>query len=115
MVSTRERGAGGRAISLATVYNTLQAFAEAGLAHAHPSVDGCRWDADTHDHVHVRLTDTNELLDVPDELGEKLLAAVPSDVLRSICDELSKHLGITVEGVSVHLTGRRRPSAPART
>src|SRR5690606_11389607 len=77
--ASRKPGASKRSggpISLATVYNTLQAFSGAGLCRAIPTTGGCRWDPGMHDHVHVRIAETNEVMDLADELGRKVLAQI---------------------------------------
>ncbi|MHC5025066.1 MAG: Fur family transcriptional regulator, partial [Planctomycetota bacterium] len=51
-------------LSLATVYNTLEALCGAGLARKIATVDGTsRYDGDTSDHVHVRMRDAAEIAD----------------------------------------------------
>ena len=56
---------GGR-VSLATVYNTLRAFCDAGLLQE-VTVDGSRsyFDTNTHDHPHFYWEDSHELTDAP--------------------------------------------------
>jgi Fur family iron response transcriptional regulator len=56
----------GSAVSLATVYNTLRAFCEAGLM-TEITVDGARsyFDTRTGDHAHFYWEDTAELTDAP--------------------------------------------------
>ncbi|MGO4854420.1 iron response transcriptional regulator IrrA [Phaeovulum sp. W22_SRMD_FR3] len=58
----------GEAVSLATVYNTLRAFCEAGLMHE-ITVDGARsyFDTRTDDHPHFFWEDSSELTDAPAE------------------------------------------------
>ena len=59
---------GGERVSLATVYNTLRAFCEAGLMHE-ITVDGTKsyFDTNTHDHPHFFWEDTGMLTDAPSE------------------------------------------------
>ncbi|MCI5109796.1 MAG: transcriptional repressor [Marivita sp.] len=60
----------GEQVSLATVYNTLRAFCEAGLMQE-VTVDGARsyFDTNTHDHPHFYWEDEGRLTDAPaDEL-----------------------------------------------
>ena len=59
------RNAGTR-VSLATVYNTLRSFTEAGLM-AEIKVDGIRsyFDTDTSDHAHFYWEDDGRLCDAP--------------------------------------------------
>jgi len=56
----------GEAVSLATVYNTLRAFCEAGLMQE-IMVDGARsyFDTRIEDHPHFFWEDTSELVDAP--------------------------------------------------
>ena len=56
----------GEAVSLATVYNTLRAFCEAGLVNE-ITVDATRsyFDTCTEDHPHYFWEDTQELTDAP--------------------------------------------------
>ena len=60
----------GESVSLATVYNTLRAFCDAGLLQE-VTVDGSKsyFDTNTHDHPHFYWEDENRLTDAPaDEL-----------------------------------------------
>jgi Fur family transcriptional regulator, iron response regulator len=56
----------GEQVSLATVYNTLRAFCEAGLMQE-VLVDGTKsyFDTNTHDHPHFFWEDENRLSDAP--------------------------------------------------
>lgn len=58
----------GESVSLATVYNTLRAFCDAGLVQE-VTVDGSRsyFDTNTHDHPHFFWEDDNRLSDAPAE------------------------------------------------
>ncbi len=57
---------GGAAVSLATVYNTLRAFCDAGLLQE-VTVDGSKsyFDTNTHDHPHFYWEDEARLSDAP--------------------------------------------------
>ena len=91
-------------LSLATVYNTLDALCEAGLARKLPTARGtCRYDADMSEHLHVRFVDTGEIQDVSPTLSRKLLDRLPESVLA----EIERELGVTIDGVNVQLIGRR--------
>ena len=71
----------GDRVSLATVYNTLRAFCDAGLLQE-VTVDGSRsyFDTNTHDHPHFYWEDTHELTDAPaDQLKILQLPEVPED------------------------------------
>ncbi|MBU2962869.1 transcriptional repressor [Citreicella sp. C3M06] len=58
----------GESVSLATVYNTLRAFCEAGLMQE-VTVDGSRsyFDTNTHEHPHFFWEDDGHLTDAPSE------------------------------------------------
>lgn len=58
----------GEAVSLATVYNTLRAFCDAGLMQE-VTVDGSKsyFDTNTHDHPHFYWEDDAKLTDAPSE------------------------------------------------
>ncbi len=86
-------------LSLATVYNTLEALCREGLARRLPTGNGCcRYDADTSDHLHVRFRETvsvaamrgvlsayrnrfvslrDAVMETQPEFREELLAEVP--------------------------------------
>jgi len=72
-------GAAGEAVSLATVYNTLRAFCDAGLMQE-VTVDGSKSYFDTRmdDHPHFFWEDTGRLTDAPaDALEIRSLPAAP--------------------------------------
>lgn len=58
----------GDAVSLATVYNTLRAFCEAGILQE-VTVDGSKsyFDTNTHDHPHFYWEDEGRLTDAPSD------------------------------------------------
>ena len=69
----------GDTVSLATVYNTLRTFCEAGLLQE-VTVDGSRsyFDTNTHDHPHFYWEDTHTLTDAPaDQLRITQLPEAP--------------------------------------
>lgn len=93
-------------VSLATIYNTLDALARCGLLRRIPSHQGsgpCRFDADLSRHVHV-LHPEGGVQDVPSELGDPLLAAIGRDDLARI----ERQLGVKVVGVTVQLVTAAR-------
>ncbi len=91
-------------LSLATVYNTLETLCKIGLARKLPTNDGCcRYDADTSEHLHVCFRDDGEIIDVPSELGGKLL----DQGRRSIVSEVERELGVEVDGLSIQLVAHR--------
>ena len=66
-------------VSLATVYNTLRAFCDAGVLRE-ITVDGAKsyFDTDLHDHPHYFWEDSSTLSDAPrDELDIRGLPAAP--------------------------------------
>jgi Fur family peroxide stress response transcriptional regulator len=97
-------------ISLATVYNTLDALHAVGLIRRLPGLEGgaCRFDADTRPHVHIS-TPNGRIIDAPPDLSERLLAGVSSEILR----ELESRLGFTVSGLTVQIEAGRRLSVDA--
>ena len=71
--AARDRGA---PVSLATVYNTLRAFCDAGLLQE-VTVDGSKsyFDTNTHDHPHFYWEDEGRLSDAPAD--QLLIAQLP--------------------------------------
>ncbi|MHC4416101.1 MAG: Fur family transcriptional regulator [Planctomycetota bacterium] len=96
-------------LSLATVYNTLEALCKAGLARKLPTNNGsCRYEADLREHLHVCFCDSDEIRDVPSELGDKLIAYLRGSVIA----EIEHRLGVKVDGLNIQLSARRaRPPA----
>lgn len=91
-------------VSLATVYNTVEALCKSGLARRLPTGNGsCRFDANTDEHLHVRFLDTSEILDVPDELSNKILGCLRNSLL----EQVKKQLGVEIESISIQLLARR--------
>ena len=89
-------------LSLATVYNTLEAFCQAGLCQKLPGKGGSvRYDAMVHNHLHTRCEKSGAVYDVPDVLGQKLLDSVPSNILRTI----EQQLGFKINRVNIELVG----------
>ena len=99
-------------LSLATVYNTLEAFCSAGLAY---KIAGCgcngstRYDAAGDDHLHLRCRKTGHVTDVPHDLGKRILEHIPVDLL----EELQERTGFTVNKVQLDLVGefKQKPAA----
>lgn len=92
------------ALSLATVYNTLDAFTDRGLCRRIPSATGSgpsRFDADLVDHAHILLED-GRVLDLPRDLGDRIARQIPPEVIA----EIEQRLGVTIDGVSLQLAGR---------
>ncbi len=96
-----------RHLSLATVYNTLEALCSAGMARKLPTNNGtCRYDCDTSEHLHICFRDNGEIQDVPSELGDRLLR----DMRRAVIWEIERRLGVEVDGVNIQLMARRKGS-----
>ena len=75
-------------VSLATIYNTLHQFHEAGLLRE-VAVDAARsyFDTDTSDHHHFYVEDEQRMIDIPAEAVEfKTLPAVPHGMVMSHVD-----------------------------
>ncbi len=91
-------------MSLATVYNTLEAFCGAGLAY---KIAGCggngstRYDAGGDDHLHLRCRKTGHIVDAPHDLGKRILEHIPQELI----DELQDRIGFTVNKVQLDLVG----------
>jgi len=98
-------------LSLATVYNTLEAFCNAGLAH---KLSGCggngstRYDAAGDDHLHLRCRKTGRIADAPDDLGQRLLEQLPDELL----DELQDRLGFQITKIQIDLLGEFKNPPP---
>ncbi|MHC4649968.1 MAG: Fur family transcriptional regulator [Planctomycetota bacterium] len=91
-------------LSLATVYNTLEALCKVGLVRKLPTNNGrCRYDADPSEHLHVCFRDDGVIEDVPNELGDRLIQQLP----RSAIAQIERELGVEVDGLSVQLLVRR--------
>lgn len=88
-------------LSLATVYNTLEAFVDAGLCQRIHAGSATRYDASVRDHAHVQ-TDDGRVLDLPMALSRKIRGALSSDDLRRIEDEL----GVSIASISFGVTER---------
>ncbi|MEM8756199.1 MAG: Fur family transcriptional regulator [Planctomycetota bacterium] len=87
-----------RGLSLATVYNTLEVFAEVGLCRKIPSDGVARYDADVSDHIHIHMAD-GRVIDVPGALGDRLLSAIrPADLA-----EIERELGVKIDGLNLDL------------
>jgi len=92
-------------ISLATVYNTLEAFCDAGLAQkltGAGSNGSARYDAKTHNHIHLRCVESGNVADAPQDLSQSILDHLPADTLK----ELERKLGFEIGEVHIELTGR---------
>ncbi len=94
-------------ISLATIYNTLEALHEAGLCQKLSCASGgARYDADIEPHLHV-VTDDGRIIDVDAALTRELLDSIPASTLAAI----ERRTGVRIRGVRVELDGAA--AAPA--
>jgi len=106
-------------ISLATVYNTLEAFCSAGLTYKLLAAGGnglngancVRYDITSHDHLHTRCSSTGNVHDVPDELGCKVLERIPQKLIRQI----ESKMGFEVQHVQIQLIGKTSEKPLGRT
>jgi Fur family peroxide stress response transcriptional regulator len=90
-------------LSRATVYNTLEALCRAGLVRKLPTTNGCwRFDADTSEHPHVKFRNSQEIRDVPSDLGHRLVSSLP----RHLVNEIEHAMGVKIDGVNIQLLAR---------
>ena len=95
-------------VSTATIYNTLDLFCRNGLVRRLPMPSGGdRYDAVTNDHLHLRLDDTDEIMDVPEDLAQALFSELDRDVLSRIEDRM----GVRIDRLGLHLIGHRPEEA----
>jgi len=91
-------------ISLATVYNTLEAFCRTGLAQrlaGSGKHHSARYDAGAQPHSHLRCVQSGEVRDLPMDLNRRMLDSIPTDVL----EELARRTGFRASAVKVELVG----------
>ena len=92
-------------VSLATVYNTLEAFCQAGLVQKLPGAGAngsARFDANPDNHVHLRCHGSGTVADLPEDVGQRLLARIPNDAL----EELRELYGFQVHQIQIELAGQ---------
>lgn len=83
--------------SLATVYNTLDALCDSGLARRIPTPTGvARYDADVSAHLHA-VTEDGQVMDLPRDIEREILETLPRGLQR----RLESRLGVGVRHVSV--------------
>lgn len=96
-------------LSLATVYNALEALCARGLARRLPALDGSgaiRYDAEVHPHVHL-VGEDGRVVDAPRDVSERVLGQMDCERLA----DLERQMGMRVQGVWVSL--RRRDDEPS--
>jgi Fe2+ or Zn2+ uptake regulation protein len=85
--------------SLATVYNTLEAFTSAGLCRKLAAAGGgARYDADLSHHLHLTTPD-GRVFDVPDEVGQEVVDAITPDMVARI----EKALGVSIDHIELQI------------
>ncbi len=95
-------GGASSGVSLATVYNVLDRFCDAGLCRRLPTTSGPgRFDAHTESHVHVVMPD-GRLVDVPDELSRPLLESVSHEAI----ERVAAGMGLGACSVSIQVVAR---------
>lgn len=89
-------------ISLATVYNALDALVAAGLARQLAGHDGvARYDGRTDDHYHIRDLETGNLRDLPAEFDPGLIEQFAPGLVERLAAE-----GFEVSGHRLEVLGR---------
>jgi Fe2+ or Zn2+ uptake regulation protein len=85
-------------LSLATVYNTLEAFTRSGLCRrmAASGAGATRYDGDVTDHLHL-VTADGRVLDIPPELGREVLAHLPEELFARV----SAAMGMQIDRSSI--------------
>ncbi|MEQ9459769.1 MAG: transcriptional repressor [Phycisphaeraceae bacterium] len=99
-------------VSMATVYNTLEALCSFGLARKYPGLGrngSARYDADCWCHPHLRDHDTGRIVDLPEELGRELLQSLPKEMIKKI----EARTGFTIERICLELIGTYESKADA--
>lgn len=91
-------------LSLATVYNTLDAFTKCGLVRriATAGAGAARYDADLAPHVHLVHGD-GRITDVPEEVGRLILKRLRAEDLKAV----EEATGVSVDHVSVQVMAKR--------
>jgi len=91
-------------LSLATVYNALEAFCDRGICRRLATTSGpARYDADVSDHLHVQDS-AGVIHDVPPDLSKRFYDALGPDLIR----EIGEAFGVQVAGARIDLAGKPR-------
>jgi Fe2+ or Zn2+ uptake regulation protein len=86
-------------LSLATVYNTLEAFIERGLTRKISNGLGpCRYDADISPHVHMSTSD-GRVVDVPIDISRRLMAGLSPELI----NEIEERMGVKISQLNVQV------------
>ncbi len=96
-------------ISLATVYNSLDAFTRHGLARRiAPTCGGStaafRYDADISNHAHIVRAD-GSMLDLPHDLSERVISHLP----RELVNEVERRMGVRISRIGVEFVEQSSP------
>lgn len=99
-------------MSLATVYNSLEALVRSGLVRRF-SVTGVggamlRYDADTSDHAHL-VTADGGVRDIPPDLGRQAVESIP----RELVERIERRLGVSIRRTTIEFVQRRDGAAGA--
>lgn len=95
-------------ISLATVYNALEALVDSGLAAKITSGDGsARYDARRDHHYHLRCLSSGEVLDLPTTYDPELIAKLDPEL-----PDLLRRMGFHLTGYRLELVGHFDSSPP---
>ncbi len=95
-------------LSRATVYNTLNALADAGLVRRMPCDNGLfRFDADLSEHIHVRYRESGIVRDLPHSLKNRLMCGCCRDALSAI----AKDLGFQPDQITLEIIARGQVAA----
>ena len=96
--------ANGCCMSLATVYNTLEALCKGGMCRKLTTASGpARFDADTTVHVHI-MVDDGRIIDAPSNVSERLSAGLP----REVVEQLERELDLSIVDVRVSVRAETR-------
>ncbi len=89
-------------MSLATVYNTLDLFSSKGIILRIPSNSGSfRYCGGQRSHMHLQYQGSDRMVDVPLDLGEKIMDSISESVL----SEIEERLGVRIDGMDVQFMG----------
>ena len=96
-------------ISLATVYNSLDAFTRHGLARRiAPTCGGStaafRYDADISNHAHI-VRANGSMEDLPRDLSERVMSHLPRDLIA----EVEQRMGLRVSRLGVEFVEQSAP------
>jgi len=102
----REVAPGLDGVSKATVYNTLEAFCDAGIARRLSSstssaAGSSRYDATCEPHLHLRCQASDAIVDVPDHLSRQVLDRIPPAVI----EQIQAELGFDIADIRIELLG----------